>query len=149
MFQPGAVLYFTPFHFENGNPPKNKYFIVLSISEDDLFVASLPTKRDHVPSFLEKKHGCINNAKAMFNCYCFINGTIISECGSFSFPKDTFVYGERIDTVSYTALTQKYVQSKDYEIKCILSETEFNALKSCIINSCNVKRKVKRILSRR
>lgn len=61
MYTPGNILYFTPFYFANGNQSKPKYFIVLASDGDNLVVVSLPTSQDRIPTFLDKKHGCILN----------------------------------------------------------------------------------------
>ncbi|MDR1199083.1 MAG: hypothetical protein LBK94_08770 [Prevotellaceae bacterium] len=147
MYSPGNILYFTPFYFSNGNTAKNKYFIVLSVIEDEIIVASLPTSKDHVPNFLTKKHGCINDEQSGFNCYYFEKHRIISECNTFSFPFDTYVYGEQAGIMSKTALDIIYsVEENDYIKLGKLSNTEFTALKNCLVNSSAVKRKIKKYL---
>jgi len=66
MFAPGTLIYFTPFYFENGNF-KNKYFLVLANTGNDIIVASLPTSKDHIPDSIIKKHGCISNESMRIN----------------------------------------------------------------------------------
>ncbi len=60
-FSEGSVLYFNPFVFPDGGTPKSKYFIVLKHVGKKLLLASLPTSKDNVPSFITKFHGCIEN----------------------------------------------------------------------------------------
>lgn len=48
MYQKGNIIYFTPFYFKNGNTPKPKYFVVLSVSESETILASLPSSRDYI-----------------------------------------------------------------------------------------------------
>ena len=147
MLEVGAILYFTPFHFRNGNPPKNKYFIVLSVCDNDLIVASLPTSKDHVPSHLTKKHGCINDEPSRFNCYCFKKSVVISKCKTFSFKLDTFIYGEQVDVIDATSLMKQYPdEGKNYKKCGVLSEEELTRLKKCLIKSGKVKNKIKRLL---
>lgn len=54
MFEEGNLLLFHPFLFKNGAPSKDKFFLVLEKTDDDLLLASLPTSKDHVPSDVEK-----------------------------------------------------------------------------------------------
>jgi hypothetical protein len=53
VFDTGNVLYCENFQFNNGNQPKNKYFIVLKRDEDNLIIGSLPTRTNKVPSFID------------------------------------------------------------------------------------------------
>lgn len=147
MFESGVILYFTPFYFPNGNKSKNKYFIVISTSGDDLILASLPTSQDHIPNHIQKIHGCLNDDKSQFNCYFFEKGKIVSGCGTFCFPLDTYVYGEQVDIMSYSLLNSLYkIEGIDYLKRGKLSEKEFNELKRCLVNSATVKRRIKKLL---
>lgn len=60
MFEEGNLLFFRPFLFKNGAEPQDKFFLVLKKMESDILLASLPTSKDHVPSDLEVKYGCLN-----------------------------------------------------------------------------------------
>ncbi|MDR1543012.1 MAG: hypothetical protein LBS50_01100 [Prevotellaceae bacterium] len=93
MLNAGNILYCTPFYFQDGSC-KNKYFIVLAKNYDDIVVANLPTSKDHVPNFITKRHGCLNNDDACFNCYYFEKNKIISE-NNFAFPRDTYLFVRR------------------------------------------------------
>ena len=147
MFSSGNILYFTPFHFPNGNQSKNKYFIVLANDDDSLIIASLPTSHDHIPVIIEKRHGCINNDEMRVNCYFFESKRIISDCGTFGFPIDTYVYGEQVQMLSLKKLNEAYPQEgKDYLKLASLSKDEFKALRQCLYSSGSTKNKIKRYL---
>ncbi len=61
MFDKGNLLYFEPFLFKNGAPPKNKYMVVLGEDSDgQMILVSLPTSKVHVPGDLEMSAGCID-----------------------------------------------------------------------------------------
>ena len=94
-FSEGSVLYFNPFVFPDGGTPKPKYFIVLKHVGEKLLLASLPTSKDNVPSFITKSHGCIENPDINFNCYYFDPTITVCDNG-FSFPTETYVYGFRL-----------------------------------------------------
>ena len=42
--------------------------------ESDILLASLPTSKDHVPSDLEVKYGCLNIPERMLNIFVFLAG---------------------------------------------------------------------------
>ena len=67
MFEEGNLLLFHPFLFKNGAPSKDKFFLVLEKTDDDLLLASLPTSKDHVPSDVEVKHGCLDLSERFVN----------------------------------------------------------------------------------
>ncbi|OAV66868.1 hypothetical protein Barb6_02486 [Bacteroidales bacterium Barb6] len=146
MYTPGNILYFTPFHFPNGKS-KDKYFLVLAHDGDDLITVSLPTSKDHIPNFLNKKHGCINDDQNKVNCYYFEGGKIISECRTFAFPLDTYVYGEQAHTLSASLLKETYKNTDtDYKILGRLSDSEFKSLKQCLMLSGSLKRGIRKRL---
>jgi len=148
MFEKREILYFTPFYFDDKSTSKNKYFLVLGIYNRELIVASMPTSKDHIPSFINKKHGCLNDDANYFNCYYFEGGRIISECQTFAFPMDTFVYGEQLKTIELSVLTHRYpTENRDFFRKGKLSEIEYNNLIACILNSKKVNHKIKRFLN--
>jgi hypothetical protein len=146
MYTPGTVIYFTPFYFSDGTS-KNKYFLVLAAGENDLLVASLPTSKDHIPLSIEKRHGCINEEKIKVNCYFYKAGTVISECGTFSFPRDTYVYGEQLAAFNKAIMQTCYKEEgTDYVVSCKLSDIEFRSIKECLKQAGNVKKKFKKYL---
>jgi len=117
MYIPGNIIYFTPFYFSDESPPKPKYFIILEIETgNNNILASLPTRSDHIPCTIAKRHGCINRAEINFNCYYFKNGRIITE-NEWGFPKETFVYGEQLQLLPIEDLKSKYkIENVDYQI---------------------------------
>lgn len=151
MFEEGNILYFKPFHFENGNAPKPKYFLVLRNMEEDLVLASLPTSHDHIPSNMQKSHGCIDDNTINFNCYYFKEGKNIAynennSC-DFCFPKDTYVYGYRIEIFDTEKFSEQIASSKTtVTFKGKLYIDEMEQLYKCLRNSSSVKRKFRRIL---
>lgn len=146
MYTKGNIIYFSPFYFTDGGKSKNKYFIVLNSNENNALVASLPTSKDHIPSFIEKKHGCIEVANINFNCYYFEPNLPITD-ENWGFPEETFVYGPQISKFDRGVFEEIYAfEGVDYEIVGKLKEDEFNAIRECIINSKSVKRKIKRLL---
>lgn len=74
MFEEGNLLLFRPFMFKNGATPKDKFFLVLGNVDGNLLLASLPTSKDHVPSDVEVKHGCLDIAERFVNVFVFISG---------------------------------------------------------------------------
>lgn len=151
MFEEGNILYFKPFHFENGNAPKPKYFLVLRNMEEGLVLASLPTSHDHIPSDMQKSHGCIDDNTINFNCYYFKEGKNIAynennSC-DFCFPKDTYVYGYRIEIFDTEKFSEQIASSKTtVTFKGKLYIDEMEQLYKCLRNSSSVKRKFRRIL---
>jgi hypothetical protein len=146
MYIPGTIIYFTPFYFSGGDS-KNKYFLVLSVARDNLLVACLPTSKDHIPRLTEKKHGCINDDDIRVNCYFFEAGRVVSECGTFCFERDTYVYGEQISFVDKQVMQSVYKkEGKDYRVLCKLSNTELQSVKECLKNARVVKNKFKKFL---
>lgn len=149
LYEEGTILYFTPFIFEDGSTPKPKYLIVIRNLEEAMLLASLPTSKDHIPSKIEKKHGCIDMPEINFNCYYFQAGKIVTADGekSFAFPKDTYIYGFRLaifDRNVFTVQESKHLTC--IEIKGRLNASEFKNLIECLKNSVSVKRKFRRML---
>lgn len=146
MFKQGQIFYFTPFYFKNGNTAKPKYFVILKNVDNNLIIASLPTRSNKAPSLIGITHGCINEADRMFNCYAFEAGKVITVDG-FSFPLATYIYGNEVETYEVNDLSAfSQVENIDYEIKGTLTKDEFNNLYNCLKNSSSIKRGIKRML---
>lgn len=146
-FQEGAILYFEPFIFPNGGKPKSKYFLVLKLINDFLLLASLPTSKDHIPEFIEKRHGWIERSDISFNCYYFDQSISICDNG-FSFPVETYVYGFRLQTFNLNDLLLLDVTEKTAIEECgILTDSEHQALIRCLSNSPEVKRGYRKLLT--
>lgn len=151
MFEEGNILYFNPFYFENGNTPKPKYFLVLKNLEDGLILASLPTSHDHIPGNIKKIHGCIDDYTINFNCYYFKENQKVAhnenDNSEFYFPKDTYVYGYRIDFFDISLFPEQISSAKTIiTYKGKLYKEEMKQLYECLRNSSSVKRKFRRLL---
>lgn len=145
-FQQGAILYFNPFIFPDGGSPKPKYFLILKRMDDSLLLASLPTSKDHVPEYIEKKHGCIEHTNIGFNCYYFDPCVAICDNG-FSFPIDTYVYGFRLQTFYLNDLLLHEVTDETVITECgILTSNEYEAVIHCLVHSPEVKRGYRKLL---
>lgn len=146
-FSEGSVLYFNPFVFPDGGTPKPKYFIVLKHVGEKLLLASLPTSKDNVPSFINKSHGCIENPDINFNCYYF--DPVVTVCDNgFSFPMETYVYGFRLKEFDVsTFLVQETQGDTVIEEKGRLTSEEYKALIQCLASSNSVKRGFRALLN--
>jgi hypothetical protein len=146
VFSEGNLIYFTPFYFKNGRPSANKYFIVLKTMGSQTIIASLPTSINHVPSFLQHVHGCINNDENKVNCYLFEKNRPICENG-YCFDLHTYVHGNEVLDYEVEVFMNVYkVEGQDYVIKGKLTNGELAALIDCIIKSGSVKKKIKQWL---
>lgn len=152
MFKAGNLLFFKPFIFKNGAPPQNKFMVVLGQDANgNTLLASLPTSKDHVPSDVEVKGGCIDLPERQVNVFVFIGGEIITieqeDTSSFSFDVNTFIYGSDLDTYPVNTFHQQMADNiTQVEFVGRISDTYFTALKECLQNSKMVKNKYKRIL---
>ncbi len=150
MFEEGNLLFFRPFLFKNGAEPQDKFFLVLKKLDGDILLASLPTSKDHVPSDLEVKHGCLNISERMFNVFVFLSGenVAVKEDGtSFAFKKNTFIYGVNLDVypVERFDLQERMAQTTIEKIGT-LDEAVFTELVACLSESKMVKNKYRKIL---
>ena len=147
MFLPGQIIYFpNNFYFKNGNTAKPKYFIVLAKHDDKIIIGALPTRKNNVPSFVNVPHGCINIDERCYNCYVIQKDRIIGENG-FSFYEPTFIYGDQIEDYEVEIFEDIYtIEGIDYVIEDTLTGDEFSALKECLLNSKNVRNKIKKYL---
>lgn len=142
-FNEGNILYFEPFYFKDKPEHKYKYFIVLKHFDNKVILASLPTSQDNVPSYIEKKHGCIEYPSINFNCYYFSPHIKICNNG-FSFPKETYVYGFRLQDFDIgTFLLQEKLGKTTITLKGSLTKTEYEAILYCLKYSGATKKKYK------
>lgn len=150
MFDEGNLLLFHPFMFKNGATPKDKFLLVLGNVEGELLLASLPTSKDHVPSDVEVKHGCIDLPERYVNVFVFIAGEeiVLQQSGErFSFSKNTFVYGTNLDMYSISQLElQERMSQTNIDLIGNLDADVFAELKACLSNSKLVKNKYRRLL---
>lgn len=147
MYTPGKLIYFDPFHFEDGSQPKPKYFLVLKVIAGNAILASLPSSVNHLPRAQALNHGCLEIPDACINCYIFEPGRPITTSG-WSFPLHTMLYGNWLDDFEVKVLEANYpIKGVDYEIIGDLTEEELNGVIHCFANSSTVKRKYRRMLS--
>ena len=145
MFDTGSILYCKNFQFNNGNQPKDKYFIVLKRDGDKQITGSLPTKSNNVPSFIDIDHGCVNKDDRCFNCYLFQAKKPICDNG-FGFELLTFIYGDEIEAYDVKTVEANYYLGVNYKGEGRLTNEEFSALIGCFANSDSVKGKHKKAL---
>jgi hypothetical protein len=147
MFEEGQILYFTPFYFRNGNPPKNKFFVVLKKNANSTIIVSLPTSKDYIPENAVVESGCVEIPKAMINCFVISNKVPVTDCGK-CFTLKTYIYGGELATYEIQELSDTYPQENvDYQIFGKMKKSIFDKLINCIKDSNSVKRKYKRALS--
>ena len=146
MFEPGNLLYFNPFIFPDGGDPKPKFFVVLGEVDDTVLLASLPTSKDHIPSDVEVKSGCLEISERMVNAYIFMANDIVTDNGFF-FEKNTFIYGQNIKTYNSVAFLGQITSGVTViEEKGKLKDEMFSALKNCLKNSDAVRKRYKQYL---
>lgn len=146
MFEPGNLLYFNPFIFPDGGDPKPKFFVVLGEIDETVLLASLPTSKDHIPSDVEVKSGCLEIPERMVNAYIFMANDVVTDNGFF-FDKNTFIYGQNIKTYnSIVFLGQTTSNQTVIELKGKLKDEIFTALKECLKNSDSVRKRFKKYL---
>ena len=146
MFEPGNLLYFNPFIFPDGGDPKPKFFIVLGEIDETVLLASLPTSKDHIPSDIEVKSGCLEIPDRMVNAYIFMANEVVTDNGFF-FEKNTFIYGQNIKTYNSVAFLGQTASGKVViEKKGKLKDEVFTALKDCLKNSDSVRKRFKQYL---
>ncbi len=152
MFEEGNLLFFRPFLFKNGAEPQDKFFLVLRKIDGNILLASLPTSKDHVPSDLELKHGCLNIPERRLNVFVFLadeNVAVKEDGTSFAFDKNTFIYGTNLDVYPAEQLDlQERMAQTTIEKKGMLDESIFNDLIACLSESKMVKNKFRRMLQK-
>ena len=146
MFEPGHLLYFNPFIFPDGGDPKPKFFVVLGELDDLVLLASLPTSKDHIPSDVEVKSGCLEIPERMVNAFTFMANEEVTDTGFF-FDRNTFIYGQNIKTYNTVAfISQTKSGETVIEEKGKLKDDIFSALKECLRNSDAVRKRYKQYL---
>jgi hypothetical protein len=147
MYSPKNIIYFDPYYFDNGDC-KSKYFLVIKSVRNNLIIASLPTSKDHIPGYMSQEStGCINSDASGVNCFFFKSGDIISECGTFGFPKNTYIYGETVKILEKSILESIYQKEGiDYKILGKLNPDIYKSIVECFKNSSSVKRIIKKLL---
>lgn len=147
MFEEGNIIYFTPFYFPNGkSAAKPKYCIVIKTLEDKTLIASLPTRKDSIPSNINKSTGCVELPDINLNSFIFDITTEITECGKY-FEMETFIYGHQLDFYSIEMFKEIYpLEGTDYEIFGKLKNELYQNLVDCLKSSKSVRKKFTRLL---
>ena len=146
MFEPGNLLYFNPFIFPDGGVPKSKFFVVLGEIDGTVLLAALPTSKDHIPSDVEVKSGCLEIPERMVNAYTFLANEVITENG-FYFDKNTFIYGQNIKTYNSIAFSEQELAGEIViKLKGKLKDDVFAALFDCLKNSDAVRKRYKKYM---
>lgn len=140
------LYYIHNFRFADGST-KNKYLIVLSdADESQTLLLNLPTSIGRVPAHLESgQFGCINCDKSMFNCFRFLANIEVTDNPANFFPRDTFIYGEWIQSLDSNALKMNYpIDGIDYEYMGKIKPQILKDILECFVNSIKVKRVFKK-----
>ena len=113
--------------------------------DDTLLLASLPTSKDYIPEYIEKKHGCIERSN--INCYYFDPSVVICDNG-FSFPIETYVYGFRLQTFNLNDLLLQELTDETEIAECgVLTINEYEAVIHCLAHFPEVKRGYRKLLA--
>ncbi|MDP1813704.1 MAG: hypothetical protein Q8K92_04585 [Leadbetterella sp.] len=109
-------------------------------------IASLPTRRDSIPSTSSTNISCVEIPEFNFNCFVLSNTIEITTCGKmFDFP--TYLYGYQIDDYDINLLKDIYPnEGSDYSFWGKMKDYLFDQLIDCFKNSKAVKRKYKNLL---
>jgi hypothetical protein len=146
MFTEGQLLYITPFYFKNGNPAKPKYFLVLKNDANLTILASLLTRKDHIPIKETIDFGCIELQTINLNCFVIPPKKEITICHK-SFDFATHIYGHQIDLYDANQLKEMYaIEGSDYVIFGQILPEIFKEIIVCLRNSKSVKKKFVRML---
>lgn len=146
MLEPRNIIYFDPFYFKNGNTAKPKYFVVLKHIDNHTVIASLPTRKDTIPSNENIESGCLELPEINLNCFVVPTNIEITECGK-SFTFITYLYGHQIDEYKIDLLHEIYPnEGSDYMVWGKMKLEIFEALITCFKNSKSTKRKFRKIL---
>lgn len=150
MLQEGNVLLFTPFYFTDGGSSKDKYFIVLKSTTSGNILASLPTRKDNVPSDKDAKVGCISYTAQSdgfnFTCYRIEKEVEVIEGSDFVFPFPTHIYGASIKKLELSYFKLYPHEGVDYHIIGKLKKEIYDDLINCLTNSTEVKRGYRELL---
>lgn len=141
------IILFTPFHFPNGAESKDKFFVVLKNSGNDLVLSVLPSSKSYFPNDLEQVNGCHEYPDRSFNCFIIPNTEQITECGK-CFDETTYLYGGYgLMTLKIDELKATYpVEDINYHKFGVMSEERFKDIIECFKKSSQTKQKHRRML---
>lgn len=133
ILKPGNILHIKDYEFEDGGGTRDKYLIVIDVSETlSLLLRVLTTSQLKVP---EDKaiHGCRNEPENGLHYYMFQQNRLLGayEGAEFAFGKDTFIlFRNNIKDISL----QRFIANYQHVVQCVctLDEGEFKRLKKCI-----------------
>lgn len=147
MYSEGNILFFTPFHFKNGNIPAKKFFVVLKVVDNTTILASLPSSKDFIPKDQEVESGCIELPDININCFVISAGIPITECGK-CFDVTTFIYGSGLDSYDIEYMNKKYaIEGVDFRFFGKMKKEIFSELLCCLKSSKVVRKKFVKMLS--
>lgn len=130
---PGNILRIPEYEFENGGVPRDKYLIVVDVSnEKALFLRVLTTSKIKVPAG-KMLHGCRNEPENGLHYFMFEKERRIGLLNEndYAFPKHTFVlFRNNIKDLAIDPFILKYHEVA--ECVCALLPEELNRLKKCI-----------------
>ncbi|MGK9118068.1 hypothetical protein [Olivibacter jilunii] len=133
ILKPGNILHVKDYEFENGGEPRDKYLIVIDVSEEkSLLLRVLTTSRIHVPEH-KMMHGCRKEPENGLHYFMFEKARCIGthEGNDFFFVKHTFLlFRNNIKAVELEAFIRKYINIA--RCVCTIEEQEFKRIKKCI-----------------
>lgn len=124
----GSIIHIENFVFKNGSS-KNKYFIVLSNTDDNaLTLLSITTSNESGFYFNSEEiiiqHGAIKDADGNVMMYCIPKDVVVGTNNGFKFPKDTFF----IARYCFAELDCEQMHKYSIAIKDEISKEELNNL---------------------
>jgi len=133
ILKPGNILHIRDYEFENGGEPRDKYLIVIDLSEEkSLLLRVLTTSKIHVPED-KMMHGCRKEPENGLHYFMFEKDRCIGahDGRDFLFSKDTFLlFRNNIKAVELQGFIKKY---KDIaRCVCTIEDEEFKRIKKCI-----------------
>ncbi len=145
MFTPGTLLYINDFEFENSQPTRNKYVLILCNQDLKSIIITLPSSKDHIPDQL-KQEGCIYVDRDCIHCYYIPKNKSIGVKG-FQFQRDTYIYiQQNIREKEIEDFENRY--SERIVVKDRLTDDYFIDILMCILEGKFVARKIKSLIKK-
>jgi len=142
MYVKKNIVYVLRYDFDNGQPIKPRYLIVIDNDGETSLVLSVITSKDSVPDNL-MKHGCVNEPDRMIHCHVFLKENVIGEDG-FYFPLNSFIYINSSSVFSANSQSLKDKYQDNIEVKDSMTNDEFSDLIYCIYKSKYLPRGIKK-----
>ena len=139
----GSIIHIKNFVFKDGYT-KNKYFIVLSNSDDNaITLLSMSTTNDSGFYFnfddIKISHGGIKDGNGKILMYCIPKGIVAGIKNNFKFPKDTFFLAQ----YSFSEMNCEQMHKYQIEILDEISKKELNDLVYTLYSSPYIKKNFK------